>query len=306
MDTTSLELNVTSFEEHNCNIIITNAIVGSAMTIVTFCGQLLVFIIIYYDKRLQTPNNYYVISLASADLLIALISMPVWTIFTTLNYWPFSLLFCDIWNSLDHVLCGISIHTIVFISFERYKSVSNPIKHRALLTGKRMKICLGIIWIADWIIWFFYIFITEYLHGQNKDLRDCSASYFKSQTFSMIIGIVGVPLPVFATAVMYIFTFQIARKAGDINPNAVPSEKKSLECPADLSEATTENTGSKSLGSLHVQDSDKTVKEDKKISTHNCSKGSKENKERKALKTIALLFGHIRFLLDAHGNRFHH
>ena len=76
METTS-ELNATSFEEHNSDIIIANAIVGSVMTIVTFCGQLLVFIIIYNDKRLQTLNNYYVISLASADLLIALISIPV-------------------------------------------------------------------------------------------------------------------------------------------------------------------------------------------------------------------------------------
>ena len=167
MDTTTSGFNVSAHEEFASDIIVTNAVIGSSLAILTFCGQLLVFIIIYYDKRLQTPNNYYVISLASADLLIGLISMPVWTIFSTLNYWPFSLLLCDIWNSLDHALCLISIHTIVFISIERYKSVSNPIKHRVFLTAKRMKICLAIIWIANWIFWFFYIFITEYLYGSD-------------------------------------------------------------------------------------------------------------------------------------------
>ena len=146
-----------------------------------------------------------------------------------------------------------------------------------------MKICLGIIWIANEILWFFYIFITEYLHGQNKDPLDCSASYFRSQIFEIIIGIVGVPL-FLATAVMYISIFQIAQNAGDLNPKAGRSEKKSLE-----SEATTESTVSKCFESLDVQDSDQTEKEDKKISAHNYSKGTKENEERKAFKTIALL-----------------
>ena len=286
MDTNTSRLNVTFYEEHNSDIIITNAIVGSAMTILTLCGQLLVFIIIYYDKRLQTPNNYYVISLASADLLIALISMPVWTIFTTLNYWPFSLLLCDIWNSLDHVLCLISIHTIVFISVERYKSVSNPIKHRVFLTAKRMKICLGIIWIANWIFWFFYIFITEYLYGQIRDPRDCSASYLKSPIFAIGFGGLGLSFPVFVTAVIYIFIFRIAQRAGVIKPKI--NNSKSVGSFTDLSEITSESTVSTVGGNLDP-DFKKMDKEDKNVASANCSRGNKEDKERKALKTIALL-----------------
>ena len=288
MDTTTSGFNVSAHEEFDSDILVTNAVIGSSLAILTFCGQLLVFIIIYYDKRLQTPSNYYVISLASADLLIALISMPVWAIFSTLNYWPFSLLLCDIWNSLDHALCLISIHTIVFISIERYKSVSNPIKHRVFLTAKRMKICLGIIWIANWIFWCFYIFITEYLYGQIRDPRDCSASYLRSPIFAIGFGGLGVAFPVFVTAVVYIFIFRIARRAGVLKSKSITRNSKSLESFTNSAEITSETVVSTIAENLDP-DFKKMDKEYKIASSANSSKGHKEDKERKALKTIALL-----------------
>ncbi len=96
-----------------------NATCGSFMAFFTFWGQIIVLVVIYNDARLRTPTNLYIISLALADLLISIISIPGWTVFTTLNYWPFSQLVCDLWNCLDHALCLISLHTIVFISIER-------------------------------------------------------------------------------------------------------------------------------------------------------------------------------------------
>ena len=196
---------------------ITSGIIGSTMTAVTFLGQILVFIVVYNDSRLQTPTNYYVISLALADFLISTISMPIWTITTTLNYWPLSQLLCDLWNSLDAALCNISMHTILFISVERYRSVSNPIQHKANLTPKRMILWLSGIWIGELIVWTTFLFFTQRIYGQVRDPLGCQVFWLNEPALAVTIGIATFILPVSVTSLIYMLIFRITKKSGVID-----------------------------------------------------------------------------------------
>ena len=258
------------------------------MTAMTLCGQSLVFLIVYYDKRLQTPTNYYIISLACADFLISILSMPVWTVFTTLNYWPFSQLLCDLWNSLDYALCLISMHTIVFISIERYRSVSNPLKHKVYLTARRMRMYLIGIWITDLSIWTFFIFITQHFYAQIRDPKDCGVGYLTEPALAISFGTLILTFPVFVTAIIYILIYRIAQRAGVMNLKISKSKSEtSLTDSVDLASEGTISTVTVSLDKeSNIQEKDgNRNKSMKSIST----KGNKEDKERKAVKTIALL-----------------
>ena len=64
------ELNLTSM---------LNLTIGTLMTLTTFAGQILVFVVVANDVRLRDASSYYISSLAVADLLISIISMPVST-----------------------------------------------------------------------------------------------------------------------------------------------------------------------------------------------------------------------------------
>ena len=209
--------NTITGEEIGSSINFTNATAGSILTVLTLSGQILVFLTIYFDKRLQIPTNYYIVSLACADFLISILSMPVWTIFTTLNYWPFSQLLCDLWNSLDYALCLISMHTIVFISIERYRSVSNPLKHKVNLTAGRMRMYLMGIWIIDFTIWTVFIFMTQRYYAPVRNPKYCSVAYITEPVLAISWGVLMLTFPVVITAIIYILIFRIAQRARVMN-----------------------------------------------------------------------------------------
>lgn len=57
------------------------AIMSTAMVIlmiVTLFGNCLVLGIFYQYTPLRTVTNYYIVSLANADLLVAILSIPIW------------------------------------------------------------------------------------------------------------------------------------------------------------------------------------------------------------------------------------
>ena len=275
--------NTTTGEEIGSSINFINATAGSTLTVLTLAGQILVFLTIYFDKRLQTPTNYYIISLACADFLISILSMPVWTIYTTFNYWPFSQLLCDLWNSLDYALCLISMHTIVFISIERYRSVSNPLKHKVHLTARRMKMYLIGIWITDFTIWTVFIFMTQRFYAPNRDPKECGVAYITEPVLAISWGVLMLTLPVVITAVIYILIYRIAQRAGVVKVKISKSK----------SEISLSNSGNVTSEGTVIADLDKESniqeKDGNKSMKNIPNKGSKEEKERKAVKTIALL-----------------
>ena len=272
---------------------VTSAIIGSTMTIVTMMGQILVFLVIYSDKRLQTPSNLYVISLASADFVISLLSMPVWTVTTTLNCWPLSQFLCDLWNSLDAAFCNISMHTILFISIERYRSVEDPIKYKINLTPKRMKIWLVGIWIGELVFWTAFIFLTQYLYGEVRDPLTCQVYWLNEPTMAVILVIMVFVLPVSATIIIYIMIYRISKRSGVMKVTKYTVRTNATIATAATDSETNAATNSGSHQSIptiteHLDEQfNNKAQENKSHQPRDAKKRSKE--DNKALRTIALL-----------------
>ena len=272
---------------------VTSAIIGSTITIVTMMGQILVFLVIYNDKRLQTPSNFYVISLASADSVISLLSMPVWTVTTTLNYWPLSQFLCDLWNSLDVAICNISMHTIFFISIERYRSVKDPIKHKINLTPKRMKIWLVGIWIGELVFWTAFIFLTQYIYGKVRDPLTCQVYWLNEPTMAVFLGIMVFVFPVSATIIIYVMIYRISKRSGVLKVKEQTITAKAGTATTSTDSETNNITNSGSHQSIqtvteHLEKQfNNRAQEDKSHQLRNAKKRNKE--DNKALKTIALL-----------------
>ncbi|KAL3101941.1 hypothetical protein niasHS_003350 [Heterodera schachtii] len=117
-----------------------------------FVGNLLVLISIGIERRLQNSTNYFLFSLALADLLVCAVVMP-FSILVELGNgvlpWTFRWGFfsCLVYTYADVFLCSCSIVHMTVISFDRYLGVSQPLKRH----NKRKRIVLMKIFVA-WVL----------------------------------------------------------------------------------------------------------------------------------------------------------
>lgn len=90
------------------------AIVGNSLVITVFCKE----------RRLRRRTNYYIVSLAAADLLVGLLGIP-FALLASVGL-PTNLHACLFTVSLLLVLCTISIFCLVAVSVDRYWAILYP------------------------------------------------------------------------------------------------------------------------------------------------------------------------------------
>ena len=91
------------------------------------------------DKQLQTISNYFLLSLAVADLIIGAFSVPLFTVMLIMEKWPFSSHLCDAWLAIDYLASNASVWNLMMISIDRYFSVTRPLSYRAQRTTMKVK-----------------------------------------------------------------------------------------------------------------------------------------------------------------------
>ena len=100
-------------------IIITTVLV--LMSISASLGNILTFVAYWKTKSLQRATNYFILSLASADILIATFVVNFHTMYMVFG-WPYHVLgydVCLVWLSVDYWLFQVSVFGVIFISGDR-------------------------------------------------------------------------------------------------------------------------------------------------------------------------------------------
>lgn len=127
-------------------------IVLIALTTGTVIGNSLVCIAVGLVKRLQTPSNLLILSLAVSDLLVAICVMPFNAAYEVMSYWSLGEVVCDLFTSLDVILCTASILNLCMISVDRYFVITRPFKYAMKRTPRRMGLMVAGVWSGSVII----------------------------------------------------------------------------------------------------------------------------------------------------------
>ena len=88
---------------------------AGALSLATIAGNLMVMVSFKMDKQLRTISNYFLFSLAVADFIVGLVSMPLNTAYLVGGRWPLGPLACDAWLCVDYLASNASVLNLLVI-----------------------------------------------------------------------------------------------------------------------------------------------------------------------------------------------
>ena len=119
------------------------AIVGGTL------GNSLVILVVVINRSMHSSTNYFISSLAAADLIVTSICMPLFFVYNVLTWpvWPFGRTACRVLSYLVHVSVMASALSLLSISYDRCLSIFFPLKR--LVTLSRAKKVIALIWFVS-------------------------------------------------------------------------------------------------------------------------------------------------------------
>ncbi|XP_053790912.1 D(3) dopamine receptor [Vidua chalybeata] len=172
-------------------------------------GNVLVCLAVLRERTLQTTTNYLVVSLAVADLLVATLVMP-WMVYleVTGGVWTFSRICCDIFVTMDVMMCTASILNLCAISIDRYTAVVKPVQYQ-YSTGqsscRRVSLMIVIVWMLAFAV------SCPLLFGFNTT-GDPSVCSISNPSFVIYSSLVSFYLPFMVTLLLYVRIYLVLRQ----------------------------------------------------------------------------------------------
>ncbi|XP_049548773.1 muscarinic acetylcholine receptor DM1 [Anopheles darlingi] len=115
----------------------------------TAAGNILVCLAIVWERRLQNVTNYFLMSLAITDLMVALSVMPLGILTLVKGHFPLDSEYCLVWICLDVLFCTASIMHLCTISVDRYLSLRYPMKFGRNKTRRRVVLKISFVWLLS-------------------------------------------------------------------------------------------------------------------------------------------------------------
>uniref|UniRef100_A0A665TM82 G-protein coupled receptors family 1 profile domain-containing protein n=1 Tax=Echeneis naucrates TaxID=173247 RepID=A0A665TM82_ECHNA len=114
-------------------------------------GNLLVCVAVGLNRKLRTVTNYFLVSLAVADILVGTIAIPC-AILTDIGLPRHNLYLCLIMLSILLMFTESSILSLLAVAVERYVAIFMPFRYQVLLTSRNAVLVIFATWLLSFVI----------------------------------------------------------------------------------------------------------------------------------------------------------
>ncbi|KAF7267898.1 octopamine-Tyramine receptor [Rhynchophorus ferrugineus] len=120
--------------------------------LLTVIGNVFVILSVFTYKPLRIVQNFFIVSLAVADLTVALLVLPINVVYSVLGQWVFGIHLCKMWLTSDVMCCTASILNLCAIALDRFWAITDPINYAQKRTLKRVLIMIAAVWLLSLLI----------------------------------------------------------------------------------------------------------------------------------------------------------
>ncbi|XP_059201665.1 trace amine-associated receptor 1-like [Centropristis striata] len=153
-------------------------------------GNLVIMAAVARFQSLQTRTNAFVVSLAVADLLVAVLVMP-FSLVRSIDSWHFGRCFCRAHFLLDVTFCTCSIFNLSCVALDRYIAVCDPLHYPARMSPRRVAGLLLLCWVLPLVFSSFCVSLGMYtqsppavVSSSTQDAQTCLAMFHVPYAFA--------------------------------------------------------------------------------------------------------------------------